>query len=53
MRREPFEVRKVTLASILRQGRPGLRINEHLDYPGDLVFDTRARWASKASCPSA
>ena len=38
MRREPFEVRKATLASILRQGRPGLRINEHLDYPGDLVF---------------
>jgi bifunctional non-homologous end joining protein LigD len=37
-RREPFEVRKATLASVLRQGRPGLRINEHLDYPGDLVF---------------
>ena len=38
MRREPYEVRKATLASVLRQGRPGLRINEHLDYPGDLVF---------------
>jgi bifunctional non-homologous end joining protein LigD len=39
MRREPFEVRKATLSSVLRrQGRPGLRINEHLDYPGDLVF---------------
>jgi ATP-dependent DNA ligase len=32
MRREPYEVRKATLASVLRQGRPGLRINEHLDY---------------------
>jgi bifunctional non-homologous end joining protein LigD len=38
MRREPYEVRKATLASVLRQGRPGLRINEHLDYPGDMVF---------------
>jgi bifunctional non-homologous end joining protein LigD len=38
MRREPIQVRKATLASVLRQGRPGLRINEHLDYPGDLVF---------------
>ena len=38
MRREPFEVRKATLASVQRQGRPGLRINEHLDYPGHLVF---------------
>jgi len=38
VRREPYEVRKATLASVLRQGRPGLRINEHLDYPGDMVF---------------
>jgi bifunctional non-homologous end joining protein LigD len=38
MRREPFEVRKATLASVLRQCRPGLRINEHLDYAGDIVF---------------
>jgi bifunctional non-homologous end joining protein LigD len=37
MKREPFEVRKATLASVLRQGRPGLRINEHIDYPADLV----------------
>jgi ATP-dependent DNA ligase len=38
MRREPFEVRKATLASVLRQCRTGLRINEHLDYAGDIVF---------------
>jgi hypothetical protein len=38
MGREPYEVRKATLSSVLRQGRPWLRINEHLDYPGDLVF---------------
>jgi bifunctional non-homologous end joining protein LigD len=39
MRREPIEVRKVTLASILRKGRPGIRLNEHLEHPdGALVF---------------
>jgi bifunctional non-homologous end joining protein LigD len=38
LRREPFEVRKATLASVLRKGLPGLKINEHLDYPGDIVF---------------
>jgi bifunctional non-homologous end joining protein LigD len=36
MRREPYEVRKATLASVLRQGRPGLRVNEHPD--GLTVF---------------
>jgi bifunctional non-homologous end joining protein LigD len=36
-RREPFETRK-TLASLLRGCLPGLRINEHLPYPGDVVF---------------
>ena len=28
MRREPIEVRKATLASILRKSRPGIRLNE-------------------------
>jgi bifunctional non-homologous end joining protein LigD len=27
-----------TLASLLRGCLPGLRINEHLSYPGDVVF---------------
>src|SRR6188472_2804641 len=30
LRHEPFEVRKSTLSSLLRQSRPGLRFNEHL-----------------------
>ena len=30
LRREPFETRKAR--------QPGLRINEHLPYPGDVVF---------------
>jgi bifunctional non-homologous end joining protein LigD len=39
IRREPIEVRKATLASILRKSRPGVRLNEHLEHPdGALVF---------------
>ena len=38
LRREPIEVRKATLASLLRGCLPGLRLNEHLTHPGDLVF---------------
>jgi hypothetical protein len=33
-----FETRKATLASLLRGSLPGLRLNEHLTQPGDLVF---------------
>jgi bifunctional non-homologous end joining protein LigD len=37
--REPIEVRKGTLASILRKSRPGVRPNEHLEHSeGDVVF---------------
>jgi hypothetical protein len=35
---EPFETRKATLASLLRASLPGLRLNEHLTHPGDIVF---------------
>jgi bifunctional non-homologous end joining protein LigD len=39
LRREPIEVRKTTLASILRKARHGVRLNEHLKHPeGDVVF---------------
>ena len=39
LRREPIEVRKATLASILRKSRPGVRLNEHLEHSGgDVVF---------------
>jgi bifunctional non-homologous end joining protein LigD len=38
LRREPFETRKATLASLLRGCLPGVRINERLPYPGDMVF---------------
>jgi bifunctional non-homologous end joining protein LigD len=37
MRREPIEVRKATLASILRKARHGVRLNEHLEHPDGLA----------------
>ena len=39
LRQEPIEVRKATLASILRKSRPGVRLNEHLEHDdGEAVF---------------
>ena len=46
LRREPFEIRKATLTSLLRGCLPGLRLNEHLAQPGELVF----RHACKLGC---
>jgi hypothetical protein len=39
LRREPLEVRKATLASVLAKAGSGLRLNEHLKHDdGELVF---------------
>ena len=39
MRREPFETRKATLASLLRGSCPGVRLNEHLEHDdGAILF---------------
>jgi bifunctional non-homologous end joining protein LigD len=38
LRREPFETRKATLASLLRGCLPGVQFNAHLAQPGDIVF---------------
>jgi bifunctional non-homologous end joining protein LigD len=38
LKREPFEVRKATLASLLRSCSPGVRLNEHLTHDGNVVF---------------
>jgi bifunctional non-homologous end joining protein LigD len=39
LRREPLETRKATLASLLRGGKPGVRLNEHLEHQdGAIVF---------------
>jgi bifunctional non-homologous end joining protein LigD len=38
LRRDPFTVRKTLLAKLLTRARPGLRLNEHLDEDGPVVF---------------
>jgi hypothetical protein len=32
LRRDPLEVRKATLASVLAKAGPGLRLNEHIEH---------------------
>jgi bifunctional non-homologous end joining protein LigD len=38
LRRDPLNVRKATLASVLARAGPGLRLNEHLEEEGPVVF---------------
>ena len=38
LRREPIEARKRQLAALLRNAGLGLRLNEHIAEPGDVVF---------------
>jgi bifunctional non-homologous end joining protein LigD len=38
LRRDPLEVRKATLASILAKARRGIRFNEHIEGDGPTVF---------------
>jgi bifunctional non-homologous end joining protein LigD len=39
LRRDPLEVRKATLASVLARAAPGLRLNEHIEHAdGEVVF---------------
>jgi bifunctional non-homologous end joining protein LigD len=39
LRRDPLEVRKATLASVLAKAAPGLRLNEHMEHDdGEVVF---------------
>ena len=53
LRREPIEVRKATLASILRKSRPGVRLNEHLEHDcGRRSSSTPARWDWRGSSRS-
>jgi bifunctional non-homologous end joining protein LigD len=54
LRREPIEVRKATLASVLRKSRPGVRLNEHLKHDsGHVVFQHAASSVARASSRSA
>ena len=38
LRRDPLEVRKATLASIVTKASPGVRFNEHMEGDGPTVF---------------
>jgi bifunctional non-homologous end joining protein LigD len=38
LRREPIEVRKATLARLLKKAQVGLQFNEHITVPGDIVL---------------
>jgi bifunctional non-homologous end joining protein LigD len=38
LRSEPIEVRKATLASLLRGCPPGVQFNQQITHPGDVVF---------------
>jgi bifunctional non-homologous end joining protein LigD len=53
LRRDPLEVRKATLASIVAKASPGIRFNEHIEGDGPTVFAHACKWVLKASCRSA
>jgi bifunctional non-homologous end joining protein LigD len=38
LRRDPLEVRKATLASVLPKAHPGIRFTEHIEGDGPTVF---------------
>jgi bifunctional non-homologous end joining protein LigD len=38
LRRDPLQVRKATLASIVAKARLGIRFNEHIEGDGPTVF---------------
>ena len=38
LRRDPLEVRKAKLASVLAKAGPGMRFNEHIEGDGPTVF---------------
>src|SRR5260221_11769996 len=38
LRRDPLQVRKATLASILAKAGPGIRFNKHIEGDGPMVF---------------
>jgi bifunctional non-homologous end joining protein LigD len=54
LRRDPLNVRKATLASVLARAAPGLRLNEHLEADGARMSSiTPVCWALRALCQSA
>jgi bifunctional non-homologous end joining protein LigD len=52
LRRDPLNVRKATLASVLARAAPGLRLNEHLEAEAQMSSITPVCWALRGSCRS-
>jgi ATP-dependent DNA ligase len=48
LRRDPLQVRKATLASIVAKARPGIRFNEHIEGDGPTVFAHACRMGVEA-----
>src|SRR5690242_5646935 len=38
LRRQPWEIRRATLTRLLRKAGPGVRLSEHLDGDGKIIF---------------
>ena len=54
MRREPIETRKATLASLLRNGKPAVRLNEHIAHSnGAAVFHHACKLGARGNCVEA
>ena len=53
LRRDPLEVRKATLASMIARAGPGIRLNEHLERTARPCFARHASSAWRASSRSA
>jgi ATP-dependent DNA ligase len=53
LRRDPLEVRKATLASIVAKARPGIRFNEHIEGDARPSSPMTASSDWKALCQSA
>ena len=51
LRRDPLEVRKATLASIVAKAGPGIRFNEHIEGDGPTALPHACSLAWKASHP--
>jgi ATP dependent DNA ligase domain len=54
LRRDPLEMRKATLASVLSKAGPGLRLNEHLEYEdGEVDFRHACKLGLERHCVQA
>ncbi len=51
LRRAPVEERKRLLDRLLRKAKPGLRLNEHIDEPGDIVFRHACKLGLEGATP--